>query len=198
MIREKEAMPEGNPGKSDSIRRRMLKGAVVSVPLIMTVTSRPVLANHCSVSGTLSGNLSTPHDHICVGLTPGYWGQHPYEWPSPYYAGDCLDGGHDLVGKHCRSNEYQQNGTLFHDHTFGFIGTLFGDMTMMEVIQQQGYEDKYQLGAHAVAALLNATQFGEESFGYTPQQIRDMWASRYLSDPEGLKYDFQLLNERGT
>lgn len=195
MMHEKETLPEDAAEQSSPGRRRLLKGAVVSVPLIMTVTSRPVLANHCTVSGTLSGNLSTPHDHMCLGLTPGYWGQHPFEWPSPYYAGDCVN---DVVGNHCKSNEYQQNGTLFHDSSLGFIGNLFSDDTMMEVIQKMGYSDKYQLGAHAVAALLNATQFGEESFGYTPQQIRDMWASRYLSDPEGLKRDYQLLNERGA
>ncbi len=183
-------------------RQFLIKGATYSVPVVMTVAASPVLANHCSVSGTLSGNLSRPgtDDHICVGLTPGYWGQHPKEWNSlGFYAGDCQYG--DMRGSHCKYNAYKDDGTPFDSSILGgkFDDGRFGTDTMMQVIQKGGNDDMYQLGAHACAALLNATKFESDpytDFGYTPGQIIDMYNSRYRFDPEQLKLDFQLLNER--
>ncbi len=188
---------EAEAQHSDS-RRRFLKGASIAAPVIMTVASRPVLANHCTVSGTLSGNLSNPDDdHYCAGLTPGYWRNH-VEWPYPYTAGRCDS--HTGGGNHC---DRYVDGTPFHlgysnsqRQAGPFEGDLYGNLSMMEVIILNGRDDRYQLGAHAVAALLNAAHFGVDIFGYTPQQIIDMWALRYAVDPEGLKADYQLLNER--
>ena len=72
---------------SSGRRRFLFKGAVISAPVIMTVASRPVWAGgwrkwgggkgrNCTLSGQLSGNLSTP-DEVCSGegCTPGYWKQ---------------------------------------------------------------------------------------------------------------------------
>ncbi len=194
---------QGEAGSTGSARlesrRRFLKGAGIAAPaVIMTVSSRPVLANHCTVSGTLSGNLSNPDDdHYCAGYTPGYWMNHT-DWPVPYSPGTCSD----RRGGHCRAYE---NGTPFHAaYTNGagqagsFAGDLYGAASMMEVLAMNGVDDRYQLGAHAVAALLNAAYFGPETFGYTVDQIIEMWALRYNVDPEGLKEDFQLLNERDS
>ncbi len=192
---------QGVAGKSHSdSRRRFLKGAGIAAPaVIMTVSSRPVLARHCTVSGTLSGNLSNPDDdHYCAGHTPGHWLNHPDEWPAPYTPGKCkkTKGGSGL----CSSFE---DGTPFHagfansDGQAGFFGgNLYGGASMWEVLALNGKLDGYQLGAHAVAALLNAAHFGDEIFGYTEGQIIDMWNLRHLVDPEGLKEDFELLNER--
>lgn len=44
---------------SHSNRRSLIKG-LAGAPLILTIASRPVWANKCSVSGHLSGNLSHP------------------------------------------------------------------------------------------------------------------------------------------
>lgn len=178
-----------------SRRRFIIRSAVVgSSPILMSLASRPVLASQCSISGMLSGNLSGPQV-TCHGLTPGYWGQHPNDWGQLGYSpGGCVQG---WVGMHCKNNDYASDGTKFHDRGLGFAGNLYGDYTMMQVIQLTGTGDQYQLGAHAVAALLNAEYFGVEVFGYTPNDIRDMWAARYMTDPEGLKLDFQALNERG-
>ncbi len=193
---------ENDDGVKTPLNRRqfLIKSAVYSAPIIMTVAASPVLANHCTVSGTLSGNLSQPgsDDHICVGLTPGYWGQHPREWNSlGFYAGDCVQG---WTGNHCSQNKYADNGTPFYSALGGpFDDSRFGAETMMQVIQKGGNEDRYQLGAHACAALLNATRFAADpytDYGYTPLQIIDMYNARYFVDPEQLKIEFQLLNER--
>ena len=195
---------QAEQGSSHPSRRQFLKKSLVagSAPVLMSLASRPVLANQCSISGMLSGNISPPQV-ICAGLTPGFWGQHPDEWlPLGYFAGDCNQG---TVGQHCKKNDYADNGTLFHDPFLGFAGNLYGDLTMMQVIHLGGGthpdskdipRDPYQLGAHSVAALLNAAFFGPDVFGYTPAQIRDLWADRYAIDPEGLKEDFEMLNER--
>ncbi len=184
-------------------RRFLLRSALVgSSPILMSLASRPVLANQCTISGMISGNLSGPQV-ACRGLTPGYWGQHPDTWGQCGYNPGTSVGG--WTGKHSKQNQYQDDGTKFHDPGLGFSGNLYNTMTMMQVIQSTGGNyskftgstDPYQLGAHAVAALLNAEYFGPEEFGYTPNDIRDMWTARYLTDPEGLKLDFQALNERG-
>lgn len=54
-------------------RRRILTGGLVGAPVIMTLASRPALANHCSISGMQSGNISKVHNVDCRGFTPGGW-----------------------------------------------------------------------------------------------------------------------------
>ncbi|HHH36203.1 MAG TPA: hypothetical protein ENK48_05175 [Gammaproteobacteria bacterium] len=164
----------------------------------MTVASRPVLARHCTVSGTLSGNLSNPDDtHYCAGFTPDYWRDNATLWPPPYYPGDCQ------VVQGTGSCSGYVNGTPFHaSYVNGagmrgaFGGDLYGNRSMMDVLRLSASEDPTGLGAEAVAALLNAAHFGAETFGYTTEQVIDMWNARYNVDPEGLKEDFHLLNER--
>lgn len=57
-------------------RRRVLAGGLASAPFLLTLSSRPAFASHCSPSGMMSGNLSRHHDVECLGLTPGYWKTH--------------------------------------------------------------------------------------------------------------------------
>ena len=84
--------------KMDTGRRSFLKkGAVTSVPLMMTVFGRPVLAGDpCTLSGNLSGPNSGEEwdDGVCMtGLSPGAWkekilsaSKHDhkvFDWPLP-------------------------------------------------------------------------------------------------------------------
>lgn len=71
---------------------------------------------------------------------------------------------------------------------------------MMNVIQMAGTDDRYQLGAHAVCALLNAIYYQNkygtvENFGYGPTQIQAMWDDSSIGD-QALKVMFATLNER--
>ena len=77
------------------------------------------------------------------------------------------------------------------------IGDELYHLTMMQVIHLGGNDDAYQLGAHACAALFNATKF-PDTFGYTEQQILDIWYNRdgITRTAEELKILFQTLNER--
>ena len=60
---DKENLKSGEQSKASPVgRRKFLKVASVSAPIISTIASKPVWAGHCSISGNLSGNLSNHHD----------------------------------------------------------------------------------------------------------------------------------------
>jgi len=139
----------------------------------------------------LSGNASQPGAEVqCQGLTPGYWRNHPEAWPTSFSPGTCKKRNH---GGKCK--KWRNDGTSFADGVFG--DTDYDGKSMMRVLILGGNDDRYQLGAHAVAAVLNAARFSVQTFGYNVSEIQSMYALRYLSDPEGLKEDLQSLNERG-
>lgn len=69
-------------------RRRFVLGGAAATTAIVTLSSRPALANHCSISGMHSGNLSRPHEVTCKGLTPGCWKTQP-AWPGGFVVGPC-------------------------------------------------------------------------------------------------------------
>jgi hypothetical protein len=58
-------------------RRQFFKKAAVGSALLTTISSRPVWAVGCTVSGQMSGNLSNPDRDDCTaqatGKSPGYW-----------------------------------------------------------------------------------------------------------------------------
>ena len=60
-------------------RRQFFKKAAIGSAFVGTMTSRPVWAAGCSVSGQMSGNLSNPDRNDCTGKatgkSPGWWGK---------------------------------------------------------------------------------------------------------------------------
>lgn len=172
--------------------RRKLTGAALGASAVFTLASRPVWANQCSISGMASGNLSTPGGIVCAGCTPGYWLNHPLNWPSDFRPGTCLQCEATASGNVC--SEWDGDGTRF-----PFPGALRdAGKTMMQVLAMNGNQDPYQLGAHAIAALLNsaAPYPANYSYGYNTRDIHDLWNKYAASNPEGLKNIFQSLNER--
>lgn len=115
----------------DSVRRRkLLKGGAAA--LIMTVSSKSALGGPCTVSGALSGNLSVDHGaEFCGGRSPGYWRRNLSDGKTRF--GDVF-------------------GALWH----GSAGPWNPKVTLKEVLAMTGNQDRYQFGAHAVAAYLNA------------------------------------------
>jgi hypothetical protein len=74
-------------------RRRLLQGGLAGAPVLMTLASRPVLAQvaggTCTTpSGFVSANASTAGRGVtCLGRGPGFWKQAnstTNKWPSPY------------------------------------------------------------------------------------------------------------------
>lgn len=79
-------------------RRRFTKAGAVA-PFVLTLGSRSVWGGaNCSLSGTMSGNLSN-HQHDATpgyGCSPGFWKNHPAAWPeqlrSPLIGATCFLG----------------------------------------------------------------------------------------------------------
>lgn len=177
--------PSATPGEGIDQSRRKLAGAALGVSAVLTLASRPVLAGtgQCMTpSAACSGNLSqhgTPP--TCLGRTPGYWKnvtQHP--WPTGYNAGSC--------SSECNKSWKWSGGTLFHPLFSGNqfkadldnnISTPKTSLSLMQVMMLAdgsnpwGLTDPDNLGAHIVAALLNA------AMGWTPvlttTAVINMW-----------------------
>jgi hypothetical protein len=119
---------------TDQGKRKLLRGLAVTAPVIMAVSSKPALANFCTVSGFLSGNLSNPNsEKRCGGRSPGYWINH--------------------VTPELKSMTFQ---ALFGGLWEGKSGKWVKDPTLYEVLKMKGHEDRYEFGAHAVAVYQNA------------------------------------------
>jgi hypothetical protein len=183
-----DIQPESPQPVSVDQSRRKLAGAALGVSAILTLASRPVLAGQCvTPSAACSGNLSqhgTPT--TCRGRSPGYWKQHPNQWPPTYLPGSCSN--------QCNKADKWSGGTLFHP-IFGLVTNGFGNsfladfdrnpisaptsLSMMQVMKMNdginpwGLSDPDNLGMHIVAALLNAQA------GLTPilsvSDVINMW-----------------------
>ena len=221
-IREENATPQ--VGEANLSRRKFTKAGLVAAPVIMTLASRPALGGtswsggwtgssdkggyKCTISGLMSLNASNIDSYgSCHGNTPGYWKNHA-SWPNSCYAGTYGD----------KKKWYSNDGTKFHPK---FNGTKFNYddddgnnqyYSMMQILWN--FEDKdilpndplkddYELGAHTVAAYLNAKASeegshgfgGDVSYGLTPQQVIDLYNQNYIGNPEQLKELFQMYNE---
>lgn len=159
----------------DQTRRRLTGAALAGSGVLLTLASGPVLANGAclSPSGFQSGNLSRPNQGNlpCSGRTPGYWGEKNSITQGAWAAASCEPG-------ICTSNSGNCDLTGWHDTQVN-IATKFCDvfpcsgalakyqyvpgnsfppiqMSLMQVMHLNGGDDPYQLGAHLVAAYLNA------------------------------------------
>jgi hypothetical protein len=160
-------------GLVDESRRRFTKAGVAVSGVLLTLASRPSLGGGGTVggggvckspSGFLSGNASHHGTtQYCKGCTPGYWGTH-YTWPSPYKTGTCTNT--QFKQQYSSWSNIGSNVTMYNNSTYGFhcsgYGSKLKPYSMMQAILQTGTGDPYQLGAHCVAALLNARM------GWTP------------------------------
>lgn len=177
---ERDHATEDRSGTSAS-RRRLVAG-LASGSILMTVANRPAIAGGrgggsgdwkrgawCTPSAWVSGNLSQNDDRqSCGGRSPGYWQSEARRWPSIYDAGSCKKGGRGTC------TDYKNDGTPFHQFRGGpFSGSFFGNQSMMQVLWLGGHSDPHQLGAHIVAALLNAASI--PNYGMTRSMVIDVW-----------------------
>lgn len=126
-------------------RRRLLQAGISAAPVVMTIVSRPVLANNdvpqqCfSPSGFTSLNQSGQGGGgTCSGRTPGFWkqSQHFGWWPAGYYP--VAVPGHPAT-------------------TFCAVFpscSVYSGKTLLEVLSTGGGPPN-DVGRHIVAALLN-------------------------------------------
>jgi len=145
---------ENKTGSIDPSRRHFTKSGLAASGVILTLASRPVLANFgvCkSPSGFMSGNVSAAGNPLfCDGGSPGYWMNHPSEWLG-YEPGEYRSSGRSQSTNRL---ENWVGGTKFSE---AFAGSLyFEDLSIMQVLWMNGGQDPFQIGGHCVAALLNA------------------------------------------
>lgn len=184
-------------------RRKFSTAGLIAAPLIMTLSSKSALGMNyrCTVSGMLSGNLSHPGNiSDCLGRTPGFWSggnffsggnPKPYSggWPSPLLPTTPF---HSSFG-----------GVFAGDGFVYFANGQSKSYTLEEVMRLTGTHDHYQLGAHTVAALLNAKAAelgsspfgGGREYGLTPSQVITLYNTYYTSKPEELKTIFDIWNQ---
>lgn len=146
---------KGSEG-ADHSKRKLLKGLVTTAPVVMAMSSKPALANFCTVSGFLSGNLSNPNGQTyCGGRSPGYWINHvPEKYVSTTFK--------DVFGANWGSD-------------------WMPDPTLYEVLKMGGGDDRFQFGAHAVAAFLNADPTMPPDYPLSVLEVGDMVGQILLS-----------------
>lgn len=164
-----DVAPHGGKLASNS-RRRFTKTGLGAGTVIATLVSKPVLGAqyYCTVSGMQSGNTSMHGPAVtCEGCSPDYWKNNPGSW--------------------------QQYTSYRADMAFAnvFDASNYGSMTLMQVLQDQ----PGSIGSHSVAALLNASASdrGHMTYGYSAQEIINMYQARYMMDTEQFLIDLQSL-----
>jgi hypothetical protein len=154
--------PESSPLKNgtDQSRRRFTQSGLAVSGVILTLASRPVLAEVCaSPSGFQSLNATAnpgvshtgKHQGVCTGRSASFWMDNPGSWPAGYVSGKSQNENEGVSNK--RSASSGKTGTLFRD-AFRTTSSLYSKYTLLEVLQMKN--DPHQLGAHLVSALLNA------------------------------------------
>jgi hypothetical protein len=154
-----------------ALRRRLIRGGLAAGPVLMTVASRPVMAQDCTTSSahtSLSGSRQVT-TASCNGGSPA---------KQTSYLMEARGAGQPAT-------------------TFGSIFTSlygYGDLSLLQVLQA-GHSalDKSGLAAHLVAAVLNAQS------GFTPPSIlsiakaQDIWADYnrlgYFEPTAGVRWD---------
>jgi hypothetical protein len=165
-----------------ALRRRLIRGGLAAGPVLMTVASRPVMAQDCTTSSahtSLSGSRQVT-TASCNGGSPAYWiSQTPAQTTKQTsYLMEARGAGQPAT-------------------TFGSIFTSlygYGDLSLLQVLQA-GHSalDKSGLAAHLVAAVLNAQA------GFTPPSVlsvgkaQDIWADYnrlgYFEPTAGVRWD---------
>jgi hypothetical protein len=172
-------------------RRRFLQGGLAAAPVLMTLVSRPVLAQQCTTpSGFVSLGASTAGRGVtCMGHMPAYWAtpQNFSQWPS----------GFNPIG--AQATLFGPPGGVFTNSPYSGSPTLL-DVLSAAATPHNATTDKTAM--FLAAALLNAQA------GLTPTlsavTVRDIWseygASGYgpagsFSPSSGAHWDALEINE---
>lgn len=166
----------------DTSRRSFAKVGVVA-PVIMTLASRSALGAVCTTSGFVSATPATASGArnivaSCGGLSPGAYATPDSGaggWPAGYTPGGLnLSGstGSRPEGLRKRNNPLGTTMAEGFNYSLGYLATR----SMYDVIWMKGYNDPGQLGAHLVAALLNAASgLYPSPNGLTVSNVREMY-----------------------
>lgn len=207
-----DSPPEETHSEDINPSRRKLTGAALGASAIFTLSSRPVWANQCSISGMASGNISGPRV-TCQGCTPGYWKvcQHFPSWgPTSFKTTDTFNRVFGVTEyKDCEGTPYTLLDVMYlnggsydcaldskkrnRNANSGGAPTCTNGTAFKNL---GGDPISENLGFHAVAALLSAAH-PLVSYGYTSGDIITMFKNNYKTNAAALKNTFDSLNNRG-
>jgi hypothetical protein len=165
-------------------RRRLLRGGMAAAPVLMTVASRPVMAQDCTTSSahTSLGGSRQIAQQSCMGRDPSYWISQngSSAWPSGYLM--------QAQGSGSTSKVATTFGSVF-GSAYGY-----GDLSMLQVLQAgQSSFDKAGLAAHLVAAVLNAEALYTPASVLSVAKAQDIWsdynAKGYFEPTAGVRWD---------
>ena len=159
---------EDKTKSADLARRRFTKSGLAASGVILTLASRPVLANNVckSPSGFLSGNVSSHIEQLCTANYPSYYANNPDVWRgTQYIPGEYKNKETQSADTGSTSSTTNLNSSKEIDKWVGgtqysqaFPGSSrFPGKSMMQVLWMQD-----PMGQQFVAALLNA------ALGLTP------------------------------
>ncbi len=161
-------LSEDKTKSANLARRRFTKSGLAASGVILTLASRPVLANTVckSPSGFLSGNLSSHIEQLCYGNYPSYYANNPEIWKSTRYvpgtfntkeaqSTDASSTSSAVNSNSSKDVDKWVGGTLWQQAFPG--SSRFPGRSMMQVLWMQDV-----MGQHFVAALLNS------ALGLTP------------------------------
>ncbi len=172
-----------NIGTVNNTRRFLSKAGIVT-PVMMMLGQRPAFGAVCTVSGFISatpGNVSAVRHEVtgCGGLSPGAW-RTPYsgagDWTlTPWSPGGTASAlAPEGLGKRGSPGD-PSYGTLMED-AFAYSGGYLVGNSMYDVLWMNGSSDPGQLGAHLVAALLNAAAgLYPSTAGLTVSDVQNMY-----------------------
>ncbi len=195
----------------NAARRRFTQSGLAVSGVLLTLASRSALGGNLlckSPSGFLSGNASAHGTPVtCAGRSPGYWGTHPVQWPMPYQPGKCTSGQshskseslskektrpeEESHSSSCTNSSDWSGGTAFRSvFRCSGRGVIYAQYSMMQVFWLTENKDPQQLGAHIVAAILNARMGGTPVL--TENQVVNIfneWDSKgYFEPTAGVKW----------
>ena len=215
---ELKKLEEENNQAADVSRRKFAKLGLLGAPIIMTLTSRPVLgAYQCTVSGQMSGNLSNfdPNVSQCFSLSQGVWSSQsvlgdpvPVQtFQSTFSTGKKRKREGGTTTTYTYPNHYwpypYTPETPFHSVFQSTAPYNYGDATLVDVMRSSestkngglGIHDDQNVGFKAVGALLNAQFFGQQYFGYDADWVIKTW-NTWSGSTLDLAEFFDALNHR--
>ncbi|MDA3788802.1 MAG: hypothetical protein PF503_09950 [Desulfobacula sp.] len=161
-------------------RRKFIKTAILTAPVVLTVTSRPVFAGSCSESGQLSGNLSNAEECFGEGCSPGFWKNHTADWHYAYPTDMSFNTAFGIVAG--GPLEYQTLGEVI---WYAEV-TLDNSHSAIEKLI-------IRLGFHAVAALQNSAT--DIKYPHTTIQVKDMILALFTTNGFTTEQDKKLIED---
>ncbi len=201
---DKQHDPNPTPPHVDETRRRLAKAGLAAPAVLGVLTSRPVLGaapHHCTPSGHISGFASPPPGGATpcssLGYGPSHYAAGPSTWPDGTVSNSYFI---DSSGQVRLFKDAPAGLGTFHGLTAMFVDAYarrnragaLQDATVWDVLKgfpvnpsgahirgwvlvaRSGYDPNLNLGAEAVAAVMNAIAFAP-NFPITPQQAVEMF-----------------------